>query len=193
MRLETYKARVKDLRVDYTLDEGLQSVKGTITVAVEGDSANSVSFVVFDGEKSVFRETVHISDGNAKVEFHVNSPKLWYPHGYGEQPLYNITATVSAGDVDLDQTSRRTGFRRGELIQEPDALGKSFYFRVNGIDVFCGGSDWIPADSFTPRVTEAKYRKWLEMMVDGYQIMIRYVYCKPCATQTAQNLLETNH
>ena len=173
VRLETYQARAKDLRVDYKLDDSLKSVQGTISATVEGDSADSVSFDVYDGDQRVFRETAKISDGVAKVDFHVSSPKLWYPHGYGEQPLYTVTATVLANGTDVHQTSRRTGFRKGELIQEPDAIGKSFYFRVNGVDVFCGGSDWIPADSFTPRVTEEKYRKWLEMMVDGYQIMIR--------------------
>lgn len=177
VRLETYEARIEDLRVDYKLDESLKTVRGTISAVVEGTSAKSVSFVVYDEDQSVFKETVHVHDGVASVEFHVNKPKLWYPHGYGEQPLYRITAIVSADGMELDQVSRRTGFRRGELIQQPDAIGKSFYFRVNGVDVFCGGSDWIPADSFTPRVTEEKYRKWLEMMVDGYQIMIRWVSC----------------
>lgn len=179
VRLETYQARIEDLRVDYKLDESLKSVQGTISAAVEGASAQIVSFVVYDGDKSVFKESVKVDHGVAKVEFHVNNPKLWYPHGYGEQPLYKITATVSVGDVDIDQATRRTGFRRGELIQEPDAIGKSFYFRVNGLDVFCGGSDWIPADSFTPRITEESYRRWLELMVDGYQVMIRCVYVLP--------------
>jgi beta-mannosidase len=173
MRLETYQARIEDLRVDYKLDDSLKSVQGAISATIEGTSANSVSFTVFDGNKLVFKETATINDGVAKVDFHVNNPKLWYPHGYGEQPRYTIAAMALADDVEMHQATRRTGFRRGELVQQPDAIGKSFYFRVNGVDVFCGGSDWIPADSFTPRVTEEKYRKWLEMMVDGYQIMIR--------------------
>lgn len=173
VRLETYQARVEDLRVDYKLDDSLNSVQGTISARVEGTSAQTVSFTVSDGEKQVFKENANISDGVAKVEFHVNSPRLWYPHGYGEQPLYQIKATALANGVEVHNTTRRTGFRKGELIQEPDAIGKTFFFRVNGVDVFCGGSDWIPADSFTPRVTEEKYRKWLEMMVDGYQLMIR--------------------
>jgi beta-mannosidase len=173
VRLETYQARIEDLRADYKLDDNLKSVRGTILATIEGTSAHHVSFSVFDGDKLVFKETAKVNDSTAKVEFHVNDPKLWFPHGYGEQSLYTITATALADDIEVHQTTRRTGFRKGELIQEPDALGKSFYFRVNGVDVFCGGSDWIPADSFTPRVTEEKYRKWLEMMVDGYQIMIR--------------------
>jgi beta-mannosidase len=177
VRLETYQARIEDLRVDYKLDTSLKTVQGTISARVDGSVSQRVVFAVYDGDTLVFKESAEISDGTAKVEFHVNNPKLWYPHGYGEQPLYQVTAKVMLDAVEVHEVTRRTGFRRSELVQEPDAIGKSFYFRVNGIDVFCGGSDWIPADSFTPRVTEEKYRRWLEMMVDGYQIMIRCVIC----------------
>lgn len=173
VRLETYQARVADVRVDYKLSDSLKSVQGTIAAVVEGSSAKSVTFEVQDGNKQVFKEVARVNDGVAKVEFHVNNPNLWYPHGYGEQPLYKFTATVSADEVNLHSVTRLTGFRKGELIQQPDKIGKTFFFRINGIDIFCGGSDWIPADNFTPRITEEKYRKWLEMMVDGYQIMIR--------------------
>jgi beta-mannosidase len=175
VRLETYQVRIEDLRVDYKLDDSLKTVQGTISARVEGSLSQSVVFAVYDGDRLVFKESADISDGTAKVEFHVNNPKLWYPHGYGEQPLYQVTAKAMLDAVEVHEVTRRTGFRKSELVQEPDAIGKTFYFRVNGIDVFCGGSDWIPADSFTPRVTEEKYRRWLEMMVDGYQVMIRYV------------------
>jgi beta-mannosidase len=174
VRLETYHARVEDLRVDYEVDSSFKKVNGSITAHVEGQSGKTVDFnAKFDG-KDVFMGSAEVdSEGQAKVEFHIKEPKLWYPHGYGEQPLYDITATVSSGEHALHSISRRTGFRKGELIQEPDEIGKTFFFRINGIDVFCGGSDWIPADSFTPRITEEKYRKWIQMMVDGYQLMIR--------------------
>jgi beta-mannosidase len=162
------------LRIDYAVADSLDSVDGTMTAKVEGTSSKIVSFEVKDGDKVVFKESAEVSNEVAKVHFHVKDPKLWYPHGYGDQSLYKATATISAEGVALHQATRRTGFRKGELIQQPDEIGKTFYFRINGVDVFCGGSDWIPADSFTPRVTEEKYRKWLEMMVDGYQVMIRY-------------------
>jgi beta-mannosidase len=173
VRLETYQARISDLRVDYQLEDSLKAVQGTILAHVEGSSAENVAFAVYDGDELVFKETAPIIGGVGKVEFRVNSPKLWFPHGYGEQPLYRVTATVVAAGVKVHEVARRTGFRKGELIQDPDSIGKTFFFRVNGVDVFCGGSDWIPADSFTPRVTEDTYRKWLQTLVDGYQIMIR--------------------
>lgn len=174
VRLETYHARVEDLRIDYEVDDSFKKVTGTIAAFIEGQSGKTVEFSgTLDG-KGAFKATAEVqSNGQAKVEFHINEPKLWYPHGYGEQPLYDVTATITTGEHSLDSMTKRTGFRKGELIQEPDEIGKTFYFRFNGIDVFCGGSDWIPADSFTPRITKEKYRKWLEMMVDGYQVMIR--------------------
>ena len=174
VRLETYQARVDDVRIDYEVDPSYKKVSGSITATIEGSSGKAVNFTAKLGSNEVFKGTADVdSNGKAQVEFHINQPKLWYPHGYGEQTLYDVTATVTTGERELHSLSKRTGFRKGELIQEPDHIGKSFYFRFNGIDVFCGGSDWIPADSFTPRITEDKYRKWLQMMVDGYQVMIR--------------------
>jgi beta-mannosidase len=155
------------------LEDSLKSANGTIAAKIEGASGAAVVFKVEDEDKTVFKESAQVSDGVATAEFRIKDPKLWYPHGYGDQPLYRITATLSADGIDLHEATRRTGFRKGELVQEPDEVGKTFYFRINGVDVFCGGSDWIPADSFTPRVSEDRYRKWLEMMVDGYQVMIR--------------------
>lgn len=145
-----------------------------MTAHVEGAAARSVTFQVRLVDATVFDARTEVDrNGMAKVEFRMSEPKLWYPHGCGGQPLYEITATVSGREVNLHSITRKIGFRKGELVQVPDEIGKSFYFRINGIDVFCGGSDWIPTDSFTPRVSAERYRKWLEMMVDGYQVMIR--------------------
>ncbi|GAB7345318.1 hypothetical protein MBLNU457_3673t1 [Dothideomycetes sp. NU457] len=176
VRLETYKARLTDLRVDYEVARDLKSVKGSISAFAEGSAGKTVEISAWmnDGSDLVFGNTADVDDnGLAKIDFHVNNPKLWYPHGYGRQFLYDIRATVRDGGVELSSISRRSGFRKLELVQERDEIGKSFYFRVNNVDVFCGGSDWIPADSFTPRISADRYRKWLQMMVDGYQVMIR--------------------
>lgn len=177
IRLEKYSARIEDLRVEYDVVADLKSLAGTITVTVEGSAGKKVVLTARFMEEVVFRDESEVnSDGEAKVNFHIGEPRLWYPHGYGAQSLYEVTVVLEDGDGhELHRAARRTGFRRGELVQDPDDVGKTFYFRINGVDVFCGGSDWIPADSFTPRITEDIYRKWLQMMVDGYQVMIRYV------------------
>ena len=174
VRLESYHSRVEDLRIDYAVDASLTKVSGKIIATIEGEPGDKVNFSASLDGKEVFNGSADLDNHNeAQVEFQVNDPKLWYPHGYGKQPLYTVKATLVYQGEDLHSTSRRTGFRHTELVQQPDSVGKTFYFRINGVDVFCGGSDWIPADSFTPRITEDRYRKWLQMMVDGYQVMIR--------------------
>ncbi|OJD30138.1 glycoside hydrolase family 2 protein [Diplodia corticola] len=174
VRLETYEAKIADLRVDYKVEDGLKAVTGTITASVDGAAGRTVAFAGQLAGKVAFKASTEVDgDGQAKAEFRVDAAELWYPHGYGAQPLYDVSATLSADSVDLHTLGRRVGFRKAELIQEPDEIGKTFFFRINDVDVFCGGSDWIPADSFTPRITREKYRKWLDMMVDGHQVMIR--------------------
>jgi beta-mannosidase len=103
----------------------------------------------------------------------LEDPELWYPHGYGSQPRYYLDAEVQAGGKAIHTLSRRVGLRQADLIQESDIHGKSFYFRVNGIDIFAGGNCWIPADNFIPRLSAEKYKEWVSLMVEGNQIMTR--------------------
>lgn len=174
VRLEIYEARIDDLRIEYEVDLEANSVSGTITATIEGTPGDAVELVVVLASQEVFKATAVVSkEGRAQVEFLINEPKLWYPRMYGEQMRYSVIATLKHGNRELHTVSKRTGFRKAELIQERDEIGKSFYFRVNGIDIFCGGCNWIPADSFTPRITESRYRKWLQAVIDGNQTMVR--------------------
>lgn len=100
---------------------------------------------------------------------------LWYPVGYGQQNLYTLKVDILSRDTVLDSYEQKTGFRQVDLIQTHDNYGQSFYFRCNGVDVFCGGSCWIPADSLLPRISPGMYRRWLELMIEGNQNMVRYV------------------
>ena len=56
----------------------------------------------------------------------------------------------------IHSKSARFGFRTVELVQKPIAgsKGLSFYFKINGIEVFLKGSNWIPADALRDRVTK---------------------------------------
>ena len=47
------------------------------------------------------------------------------------------------------------------LVQEPDSIGRSFYFQKNHKPMYVKGANWVPADVFLPRVTKAKYRRLL--------------------------------
>lgn len=109
------------------------------------------------------------------VTFTINRPELWYPVRYGKQPLYTIKATLLDGDTEIDSASKKIGLRRARLVQTPlkEQHGTSFFFEINNIPIFCGGSDWIPADNFIPRISKERYRDWVKLVADGNQFMIR--------------------
>ena len=141
--------------------------------SVEGKSGQIRFDISLDG-KSVATETVDATE-DTQVSFHISSPQLWYPIRYGKQPLYHVVATLLDGDTEIDTVTKRIGLRRAELVQRPlkDQPGTSFFFEVNNIPLYCGGSDWIPADNFIPRITPERYRDWVKLVADGNQFMIR--------------------
>jgi beta-mannosidase len=65
------------------------------------------------------------------------------------------------------------GLRTVEVVHERDAAGKCFTVRVNGAPVFMKGANWIPADSFLPRVTSDRYRALLGAAADAHMNMLR--------------------
>ena len=156
------------------MDSSLQTAKLVAKAEVEGDSS-ALRFELSLEANLVSTEEVKVADGLATATFHVENPELWYPASYGKQPLYTLTATLVSGDIVLDVKSKRIGIRSARVVQKKlkDAPGTTFYFEINNIPVFCGGSGWIPADNFIPRITSEKYRDWIKLAVEGNQIMIR--------------------
>ncbi len=184
VRLETYLSRIEDIRVDYELrldQEGLALLDATIHADSLGPAAEIEFDLALPGDKAVtLREangaaTAAASWQHISTTITLKSPQLWWPRSYGPQNLYQLRVRSIAGDGStvLAEERKAIGFRKVEVIQEDDEFGKSFYFRVNGVDVFSGGSCWIPADSFLPRISSQHYRDWMELLADGNQNMIR--------------------
>ncbi|KAK3955729.1 glycoside hydrolase superfamily [Pseudoneurospora amorphoporcata] len=174
INLEIFESRLADLNVESTVSENLKSADIKVTAEVEG-KADKVRFDISLDGKQVASETVQASSGKATASFNLENPSLWYPIRYGKQPLYQVKATLIAGDSEEDEMGKRIGLRRAELIQRPlkDQPGKSFFFQVNNIPLYCGGSDWIPADNFIPRISKERYYDWIKLVADGNQFMIR--------------------
>ena len=109
----------------------------------------------------------------ADCSIEVEDPKLWWPRGYGDPNLYEAIAEVYDGEKLLDKTSVYVGIRSIRLLQEPDEEGKTFIFEINGLNVFCKGANWIPADSFLPKVTYERYYELLDLAAEANFNMLR--------------------
>ena len=92
----------------------------------------------------------------------LRNPKLWWPAGYGDQPLYTVEVKLTCGGKELDCWKRRIGLRTMTVRRDKDEWGESFCHCVNGVDVFAMGADYIPEDNLLPRVNPERTRRLLE-------------------------------
>ena len=109
----------------------------------------------------------------ADCTLEVDEPHLWWPKGYGEPSLYDASVKVYSGGELLDEAQVKVGFRSIKLLQEPDDEGKTFIFQINGKKVYCKGANWIPADSFLPKVNYERYHKLLNLAAKANLNMLR--------------------
>ncbi|MEM9710087.1 MAG: glycoside hydrolase family 2 protein [Pseudomonadota bacterium] len=163
MRLEPKEAlRIERLAVSQS--HGAERASVTVTVHVVGDGLGDLE-VTFDGERRSFNLA---GPGPATATFGVIDPKLWWPNGQGEQPLYTLTATLGS-----QTETRRIGLREITLQHDLDEVGARFTIEVNGRPVFAKGANWIPADALPGRVTTEKTRDLLQSAADANMNMIR--------------------
>ena len=73
-----------------------------------------------------------LDDDCTTLSFLVKEPKLWYPIGFGEPTLYDLTFTLAANNGETQQYAYRIGIRQVEIDNSPDEYGTNFCVRING-------------------------------------------------------------
>ncbi len=178
VRLEASRARIADLHCPAAVAADLRSATLPVTVAVEAHETSHLSVRLELRDPAgvlVDSALVPVADGAARHTFTVADPALWWPNGSGTPNRYTLSADLLHDGESFDRREQRLGLRRLRLVQEPLANdpGTTFLFEINNQPVFCGGANWIPADSFTPRVTPERYRAWLTLAADANMNMLR--------------------
>ena len=160
-----------------------------LTVTTECDAASrgkrsakvSVRSLAFEAGKKDSSQTerlchveMSVKGKKAVAEITIDDPKLWWPNGLGDQPLYTVEVELCDADgTVIDTHSQRIGLRTVELVEKEDKWGESFYFTVNGVPFFAKGANWIPGDAIYSRMTEADYRRLLEDSTEANMNMMR--------------------
>jgi len=177
--LETYQARISDVDIRAKVSEDLSAnLEVNFTLSRDDHSIASVNLKGPDGSSVAGQNSIRIQQSEAKAQFKLSAGtyELWYPVGYGKQPQYTVEIEVTdEHGTSLDRKVQKVAFRRARIVQDKliDQEGRTFLFEINKLKIFCGGSNWIPADSFLTTMTRERYRAWLQLLVDGNQNMVR--------------------
>jgi beta-mannosidase len=131
-----------------------------VTVFIFGSNINTMSATVSlkDDQQSII-----IKKGNLKrknvFRIEIKNPKLWWPNGYNDQSLYKLKVELrNSNNKILDKVENKVGLRTVALKLKENKK-PTFKFVINNQDIFIKGVNWIPADSFLPRVSKKNYEQ----------------------------------
>lgn len=165
------------------------AASGTVQVDVLGLTGASVSM----------RASVTSGFSNVTIVLPASmtsSARLWHPHGHGEQPRYNVTATFvpnsAGGDTGVVRAApsvawRLLGFRHVALVTVNDSdstvVAKAatqdgsgqfgMFFRVNGAAVYARGGNKVPMDLLDGRMSATSHRRLVQSAAAGNMNLLR--------------------
>ncbi|GAB3537952.1 glycoside hydrolase family 2 protein [Arthrobacter tecti] len=145
VRLDEVQPRV---RVDD--GRGLIDITARLERTRPGDATLIAHLWHPDGSRS--RTESSGSGDELNITMTVDSPNLWWPRGYGDQPLYRLTIELWSDGVQRDEWCREIGFRTVRVDSRPDDHGVPFTLQVNGQPILIKGANWTPDDFARPLV-----------------------------------------
>ncbi len=160
IRLVSYKnARIEDLHITQTHEDGrvVLTLTPRIDVWTHGKRHLQVQVTGPDGSARSHRLPTDVP-----AAIVIENPELWWPNGYGKQPLYLVHVNLVEGDDILHSVSQRIGLRTLRLEREKDEWGESFQFNCNGVPLFARGANYVPQDVYLNRVTSEQTRRLIQ-------------------------------
>ena len=171
-------------------DEESATVKADITFCKEYKGRIFDFSVISPDGKEVCRLQKYCRESFVRIYFDIPAPRLWYPLGYGDQPLY----TLVIKDEGTVKYSEKFGIRTVKIMQLPDKEGSEAYklcrsiknpdydrnesfsgftVKINGRKVFCQGANWVPCVPYSMGNVDERQTEILEMCASFGVNMLR--------------------
>ena len=130
-----------DLHIAATLEnKSAKPVGGTLSGTIQWKNGQAAPVTFTKSLTIAANGTQEIKfDKGSTPELHIESPKLWWPNGYGPQNLYTVTLHFDIGGKTSDAATRQFGIRKIEY-QVPDS--ENLTLSVNGVRVMARGGNW---------------------------------------------------
>lgn len=143
---------------------GLIHIEGRIRRNDPQDTQLTVE-AALDG-KAVEGLTVR-ADGSFRGVLRIPEPRLWWPNGMGDHPLYTVALTLRDGEKIYDTYTCRQGIRRLRYIQNEDAPEGAlpYTLEINGQRIYTKGINTTPMDCIYGDVSRTRYESILRVAV----------------------------
>jgi beta-mannosidase len=165
-------AEIVDCSYRWHLEEQGAPATVTVSAVVERYDANqsfSITADIYDENAGSNAESAEVPTGAGQqtVELTLTAHGV---HGWSLQPdhwswgpfTYTLDLTLEDADDEnqdvFEECSFPLGLRTVELVREPDAdgSGEGMKFRVNGVDTYIKGANWIPEHSFPATISRER-------------------------------------
>lgn len=151
--------------------------------------------------KPVFEKRRRLLEPMIEEKIDVASPALWYPAGYGEQPLYTLSVLTFPDENEGEPIAAQSlsfGIRTAEILELRDEEGSpeaalarklksfehlkewdrnegssSFLLLVNGVRIFAMGANWVPPEPFPSAEDPEKTRRLVRLAREAGVNMLR--------------------
>ena len=181
-----YTSYIDDFGAEVVVSATFKNYEKSATVKLE---------ILSPDGKSEYCNSWFVNQPEITARINVSNPKLWWPNGYGEQPLYTLKITV--GDNEYTQLFGIRTIRVAETFDDGEYLEKArsiqeqlktitipqsydrtqktagFVVLVNGKRIFCRGGNWVPCEPFPSSESAKKIIDILQTSASAGVNMIR--------------------
>ena len=168
---QKHKKDTVELDVSVAIESAVEQPKNPTR---SGNVNYSCKLIITDPKGKTKEINKSISSSLTELHINIENPELWWPNGFGRQPLYTVNLILqSPNGAELDNWERRIGLRKMTIKRQKDKWGESFATEVNGVAIFAMGADYIPEDNILSRVNPKRTRHLLQQCVAANYNSIR--------------------
>lgn len=160
--------------VEVTLTEDFSEARISGNVTAEGAEAVRLRLLP-DGKEAEVCQKAEVSGGRADFCLTVKKPQLWWPNGYGKQPLYTLELEARGENGETDLRRVRIGIRDLKFVRNEtkDETARPYTACVNGRRIYLKGYNWVPIDVMYGRKRPEKLERLLTLAKEAHVNCLR--------------------
>ena len=161
----------------YIVTQAADAERADLMLHLDVENATDMEYevIVSTSSTTLANRSLSLSKGrqHTVLPISIDNPQLWWPNEMGEQPTYDFEVCLKKNGKVLDTKSFRSGIRTFEMVDEPDSIGRAFYFKVNGVPMYAKGANYVPEEMIETWINADNTVRLLQEAKDAHFNMLR--------------------